>query len=60
MLVDQRQTEALLASAELANFEGKLLAKELGMQLPDYIRGNLLTTLSQGAKRNGEYCKYAS
>ena len=48
-IADQRQTEALLASGELANFEGKLLAKELGMQLPDYIRGNLLTTLSQGA-----------
>jgi len=52
-IADQRQTEALLASAELANFEGKLLAKELGMQLPDYIRGNLLTTLSQGANVMG-------
>ena len=52
-IADQRQTEALLASGELAKFEGELLAKELGMQLPDFIRGNLLTTLSQGANIMG-------
>jgi hypothetical protein len=48
-LAEQRQSEALLASGKLAEFESELLAKQLGMQIPDYIRGNLLTTLSQGA-----------
>lgn len=48
-LAEQRQSEALLASGKLAEFEAGLLAKQLGMQIPDYIRGNLLTTLSQGA-----------
>jgi hypothetical protein len=48
-LAEQRQSEALLASGKLAEFESGLLAKRLGMQIPDYIRGNLLTTLSQGA-----------
>jgi len=48
-IAEQRQSEALLASGKLAEFEAGLLAKQLGMQIPDYIRGNLLTTLSQGA-----------
>ena len=48
-LAKELEDKALLASGELAEFEADLLAKELGMQIPDYIRGNLLTTLSQGA-----------
>jgi len=39
--------KALDASLELSLFESKLLAKELGQQIPDFIRGNLLTTISQ-------------
>ena len=52
-IADQREAEALLASGELAEFEGELLTKELGMQLSDHIRGNLLTTLSQAANIMG-------
>ena len=48
-LAKLKEKEALSASYDLAQFEGDLLAKNLGMQIPDYIRGNLLTTISQGA-----------
>jgi len=52
-LAKELEDKALLASGELAEFEGKLLTKELGMQLSDHIRGNLLTTLSQAANIMG-------
>lgn len=39
----------LKSSQELATFEADLLAKKLGEQFPDYIRGNLLTSQSQVA-----------
>jgi len=53
VVAKQLEKKALLATAELAEFEGKLLPKELGMQLSDHIRGNLLTTLSQAANIMG-------
>jgi hypothetical protein len=45
----QKEDDALAASFDLATFEADLLARELGDQIPDYIKGNLLTTISQGA-----------
>ena len=48
-LAKELEDKALLASGKLAEFEGKLLAKGLGVQFQDHIRGNLLTTLSQGS-----------
>ena len=53
VVAKQLEDKALLATAELAEFEGDLLTKELGMQLSDHIRGNLLTTLSQAANIMG-------
>lgn len=53
VVAKQLERKALLATAELAEFEGDLLTKELGMQLSDHIRGNLLTTLSQAANIMG-------
>jgi len=43
------EREAEEASFKLSSFEANLLTKELGDQAADFIKGNLLTTISQGA-----------
>lgn len=48
-LAEEAENKALLASYELASFEARLLAKDLGQQASDHIKGNLLTTISQSA-----------
>ena len=48
-LAEEAENKALEASYELASFEARLLTKDLGQQASDYIKGNLLTTISQGA-----------
>jgi len=48
-IAEEAENKALLASYELASFEARLLAKDLGQQVSDHIKGNLLTTISQSA-----------